>query len=166
MPKDYHIMDKEQAKKSIKSLMYEATSLSPSSLIHLFEFDLTSVVKSIGSSLVDDGEDIGISFGDPDDDANNANTLRFHNNIKVINSYIFWQGKTYFPAPIQAEGFDISSRGTLPTPVLRITAQKEEEIEALSILRRSVHKYGDIIGAKVTRIRIVIIITMKTTIRT
>jgi lambda family phage minor tail protein L len=153
MPKDYHIMDKEQAKKSIKSLMYEATSLSPSSLIHLFEFDLTSVVKSIGSSLVDDGEDIGISFGDPDDDADNANILRFHNNIKVINSYIFWQGKTYFPAPIQAEGFDISSRGTLPTPVLRITAQKEEEIEALSILRRSVHKYGDIIGAKVTRIR-------------
>ena len=152
MAKDYHIMDKGQARKSIKSLMYEATNLSPSSLIHLFEFDLTSVVKSIGSSLVNDGEDIGIAFGDPDD-ADNANILRFHNNIKVIDSYIFWQGKTYFPAPIQAEGFDISSRGTLPTPVLRITAQKEEEIEALSILRRTVHKYGDIIGAKVTRIR-------------
>jgi lambda family phage minor tail protein L len=152
MAKDYHIMDKGQARKSIKSLMYEATNLSPSSLIHLFEFDLTSVVKSIGSSLVNDGEDIGIAFGDPDD-ADNANILRFHNNIKVIDSYIYWQGKTYFPAPIQAEGFDISSRGTLPTPVLRITAQKEEEIEALSILRRTVHKYGDIIGAKVTRIR-------------
>ena len=153
MAKDYHIRDKEQAKKSIKSLMYEATSLSPSSLIHLFEFDLTSVVKSIGSSLVDDGEDIGIAFGGADDDVESANILRFHNNVKAINSYIFWQGKTYFPAPIQAEGFDISSRGTLPTPVLRITAQKEEEIEALSILRRAVHKYGDIIGAKVTRIR-------------
>jgi lambda family phage minor tail protein L len=152
MAKDYHIMDKGQARKSIKSLMYEATNLSPSSLIHLFEFDLTSVVKSIGSSLVNDGEDIGIAFGDSDD-ADNANILRFHNNVKAINSYIFWQGKTYFPAPIQAEGFDISSRGTLPTPVLRITAQKEEEIEALSILRRAVHKYGDIIGAKVTRIR-------------
>ena len=97
MAKDYHIMDKGQAKKSIKSLMYQATSLSPSSLIHLFEFDLTSVVKSIGSSLVNDGEDIGIAFGDPDD-ADNANILRFHNNIKVIDSYIFWQGKTYFPA--------------------------------------------------------------------
>ncbi len=153
MAKDYHIMDKGQARKSIKSLMYEVTNLSPSSLMHLFEFDLTSVVKSIGSSLVDDGEDIGIAFGDPDDETDNANILRFHNNIKVIDSYIYWQGKTYFPAPIQAEGFDISSRGTLPTPVLRITAQKEEEIEALSILRRTVHKYGDIIGAKVTRIR-------------
>lgn len=153
MAKDYHIKDKDQARKSIKSLMYEATSLSPSSLIHLFEFDLTSVVKSIGSSLVDDGEDIGIAFGGADDDVESDNILRFHNNVKAINSYIFWQGKTYFPAPIQAEGFDISSRGTLPTPVLRITAQKEEEIEALSILRRAVHKYGDIIGAKVTRIR-------------
>jgi lambda family phage minor tail protein L len=150
MAKDYHIIDKGQAKKSIKSLMYQATSLSPSSLIHLFEFDLTSVVKSIGSSLVDDGEDVGISFTDDED---NSNILRFHNNIKVIDSYIFWQGKTYFPAPIQAEGFDISSRGTLPTPILRITAQKEEEIEALSILRRAVHKYGDIVGSKVTRIR-------------
>ena len=150
MAKDYHIIDKGQAKKSIKSLMYQVTSLSPSSLIHLFEFDLTSVVKSIGSSLVDDGEDVGISFTDDED---NSNILRFHNNIKVIDSYIFWQGKTYFPAPIQAEGFDISSRGTLPTPILRITAQKEEEIEALSILRRAVHKYGDIVGSKVTRIR-------------
>ncbi len=29
MAKDYHIMDKGQARKSIKSLMYEVTNLSP-----------------------------------------------------------------------------------------------------------------------------------------
>ena len=150
MPDDYHIFDKEQARKSIKSLMYEATNLTPSSLIELFEIDMTTATKGIQSSLVDDGSQVGINFST---DSSEKDILRFHNNIKVFNSLIIWQGKTYFPAPIQAEGFDISSRGTLPTPVLRMTAQKEEGIQALSILRRAIHKYGDIVGAKVTRIR-------------
>ena len=150
MPDDYHIFDKEQARKSIKSLMYEATNLTPSSLIELFEIDMTTATKGIQSSLVDDGSQVGINFST---DSSEKDILRFHNNIKVFNSLIIWQGKTYFPAPIQAEGFDISSRGTLPTPTLRMTAQKEEGIQALSILRRAIHKYGDIVGAKVTRIR-------------
>jgi len=150
MPDQYHIMDKAQARKSIKSLLYEATNLTPSSLMEFFEIDLSSVVKSIGSSLFKDGQEIDIQFVT---ETGEENILRFHNNIKAFNSYIFWQGNTYFPAPIQAEGFDINARGTLPTPILRISAQKEEGIEALSILRRAIHKYGDIVGAKVTRIR-------------
>jgi len=158
MPDDYHIFDKEQARKSIKSLMYEATNLTPSSLMELFEIDMSTATKGIQSSLVEDGKQIGIDYstGDFDDKiraSEERDILRFHNNIQVFNSYIIWQGKWYYPAPIQAEGFDISSRGTLPTPVLRMTAQKEEGIQALSILRRAIHKYGDIVGAKVTRIR-------------
>ena len=109
--------------------------------MEFFEIDLSSVVKSIGSSLVEDVKDIDIELVT---EAGEENILRFHNNIKVFNSFIYWQGNTYFPAPIQAEGFDISARGTLPTPILRISAQKEEGIEALSILRRAIHKYGDI----------------------
>ena len=150
MPDNYNIMDKGQAKKSIKSLLFEASNLTPSSLMTLFEVDLSTVVKSIGSSLVQDGTEVGINF---ETAGGEENILRFHNNIKAMNCYIYWQGNTYFPAPIHAEGFDISARGTLPTPILRVTAQKEEGIEALSILRRAIHKYGDIIGAKVTRIR-------------
>tara|TARA_Y100000361_G_scaffold50385_1_gene43817 strand:+ start:7547 stop:8731 length:1185 start_codon:yes stop_codon:yes gene_type:complete len=150
MPDNYNIMDKGQAKKSIKSLLFEASNLTPSSLMTFFEVDLSTVVKSIGSSLVQDGTEVGINF---ETAGGEENILRFHNNIKAMNCYIYWQGNTYFPAPIHAEGFDISARGTLPTPILRVTAQKEEGIEALSILRRAIHKYGDIIGAKVTRIR-------------
>jgi len=158
MPDDYHIFDKEQARKSIKSLMYEATNLTPSTLIELFEIDMSTATKGIQSSLIDDGKQIGIDYSTGDFEYKEKafeerDVLRFHNNIKVFNSLIIWQGKTYVPAPIQAEGFDISSRGTLPTPVLRMTAQKEEGIQALSILRRAIHKYGDIVGAKVTRIR-------------
>ena len=62
MPDNYNIMDKGQAKKSIKSLLFEASNLTPSSLMTLFEVDLSTVVKSIGSSLVQDGTEVGINF--------------------------------------------------------------------------------------------------------
>ena len=146
----YDIVDKEQAKKSIKSLMHELTNLTPSSLMTLFEIDFTNVVQSINSSLVKDSNEIGLF---PNFEQGKENILRFHNNIKVFNSYIIWQGKTFFPAPIIAEGFEITSRGVLPSPTLSLTSQTEEGIEALSIIRRVIRKYGDIVGAKVTRIR-------------
>ena len=146
----YDIVDKEQAKKSIKSLMHELTNLTPSSLMTFFEIDFTNVVQSINSSLVKDSNEIGLF---PNFEQGKENILRFHNNIKVFNSYIIWQGKTFFPAPIMAEGFEITSRGVLPSPTLSLTSQTEEGIEALSIIRRVIRKYGDIVGAKVTRIR-------------
>tara|TARA_B100001939_G_scaffold206115_1_gene177346 strand:- start:3801 stop:4997 length:1197 start_codon:yes stop_codon:yes gene_type:complete len=146
----YDIVDKEQAKKSIKSLMHELTNLTPSSLMTLFEIDFTNVVQSINSSLVKDSNEIGLF---PNFEQGKENILRFHNNIKVFNSYIIWQGKTFFPAPIMAEGFEITSRGVLPSPTLSLSSQTEEGIEALSIIRRVIRKYGDIVGAKVTRIR-------------
>lgn len=146
----YDIVDKEQAKKSIKSLMHELTNLTPSSLMTLFEIDFSNVVQSINSSLVKDSNEIGLF---PNFEQGKENILRFHNNIKVFNSYIIWQGKTFFPAPIMAEGFEITSRGVLPSPTLSLTSQTEEGIEAMSIIRRVIRKYGDIVGAKVTRIR-------------
>ena len=146
----YDIVDKEQAKKSIKSLMHELTNLTPSSLMTLFEIDFTNVVQSINSSLVKDSNEIGLF---PNFEQGKENILRFHNNIKVFNSYIIWQGKTFFPAPSMAEGFEITSRGVLPSPTLSLSSQTEEGIEALSIIRRVIRKYGDIVGAKVTRIR-------------
>ena len=146
----YDIVDKEQAKKSIKSLMHELTNLTPSSLMTLFEIDFTNVVQSINSSLVKDSNEIGLF---PNFEQGKENILRFHNNIKVFNSYIIWQGKTFFPAPIMAEGFEITSRGVLPSPTLSLTSQTEEGVEAMSIIRRVIRKYGDIVGAKVTRIR-------------
>ena len=127
MPDQYNIMDKTQAKTSIKSLMFEASKLDPSALMNFFEIDLSSVVKSINSSLVQDANEVDIDFTA---ESGEENILRFHNNIKVMNSYITWQGNVYFPIPIEAQGFDISSRGTLPTPILRLTAQNEEGIGA------------------------------------
>ena len=145
----YDTIDKDQAKKSVKSLMHELTNLTPSAMLTFFEIDFSSVVQQ-SSSLIKDGNEVGIFSSSEEGE---ENILRFHNNIRVFNSYIFWQGKTFFPAPINAEGFEITARGVLPTPTLNITSQKEEGIEALSLLRRSIRKYGDIVGARVTRIR-------------
>ena len=151
MPSDYTQIPKDQAKSSIKSLSRELGNLDPSTLLSFFEIDLSSVVGSISSSLIKDYEEVNPSL--PNFEDSKDNILRFHNNIRVFNSYVFWQGKTFFPAPIQAEGYEISSRGILPTPRLSMSSQSDQETEILSLIRRAIRKYGDIVGAKVTRIR-------------
>ena len=151
MPSDYTQIPKDQAKSSIKSLARELGNLDPSTLLSFFEIDLSSVVGSISSSLIKDYQEVNPVL--PNFEDSKDNILRFHNNIRVFDSYIFWQGKTFFPAPIQAEGYEISSRGILPTPRLSMSSQSDQETEILSLIRRAIRKYGDIVGAKVTRIR-------------
>lgn len=140
-------MTKDQAQSSIKSLSHELSNLTPSALIALFEIDLTNLLdsKSI-PTLAADAEKIGFT-------GNVDKTLRFHNNIKVFNSKIIWNGKEYWPVPIQALGFESSSKGTLPTPTLSIASQSGEGVTLLSLLKYQILKYGDIIGCKVTRRR-------------
>lgn len=151
MPSDYTQIPKDQAKSSIKSLARELGNLDPSTLLSFFEIDLSSVVGSISSSLIKDYAEVNPVL--PNFEDSKDNILRFHNNIRIFDSYIFWQGKTFFPAPIQAEGYEISSRGILPTPRLSMSSQSDQETEILSLIRRAIRKYGDIVGAKVTRIR-------------
>jgi len=143
----------QQARSSIKSLMFELTNLTPSSLVTLFEIDLKDVLASKSeTTLVPDAKKVQgnkmLGF-----DPENPTALRFHNNIKVFNSTIMWQGKKYYPAPIEASGFETSSRGALPTPSLAISSQSENGIDQLALLRYQILKFGDIIGAKVTRRR-------------
>ena len=145
----------QQARSSIKSLVFELNNLTPSAIITLFEIDISSVLdaKSI-TSLADDKIQTGFK-GNTESDTTPSydGVLRFHNNIKVFDSKIIWQGNTYIPAPIQATGFENSSRGTLPTPILSISSQSETGTDQLALLRYEILKLGDIIGAKVTRRR-------------
>jgi len=87
------------------------------------------------------------------DNGGDPTVMRFHNNIKVFNSRVVWQGETYYPAPIEASGFETTTRGTLPTPSLAIASQSEKGRDQLALLRYQILKFGDIIGAKVTRRR-------------
>ena len=145
--------DETRAKSSIKSLNFELSNLSPSHLVTLFEIDLNELLNQKGMNLQSQASTIGI--GTTGSSAINANDgiLRFQNDTKVLNSFIIWRGKTYYPAPISAEGFESNSKGTLPQPTLTIASQSETGVDQLALLKHQIREFGDIIGSKVTRRR-------------
>jgi len=146
MPDEYK-PSTTRAQSSIKSLNYELSNLTPSSMIVFFEIDLNKLLETKGITLAGEAEVVGFKKNEKD------GILRFHNNVKVFNSYIMWHGYTYYPAPIAAEGFASTTKGTLPTPTLTIASQSETGADQLALLKHEIRKFGDIIGAKVTRRR-------------
>jgi len=136
------------AESSIKSLNFELSNLTPSALITLIEIDLQKLLTTRHiANLSSQAKEIGFKKNLTD------SVLRFHNNIKIINSYVVWQHNIYYPAPILTEGFETSSKGTLPQPTLSIVSQSETGIDQIALLKHEIRKFGDIIGAKVTRRR-------------
>lgn len=98
----------------------ELQSLTPTAVIELFELDATNIP---GGSV-----------------------YRFHAGTNEIGSDIVWQGTTYTAYPVKAEGFEISTKGTLPRPSISVA-----NIDGmLGIL---VADLEDLIGATVTRKR-------------
>lgn len=59
---------------------------------------------------------------------------------------VTWQGNTYTPIPVEATGFQVSGKGALPTPHLKV-ANINLAFSAVAIT------YGDLLGCKVTRHR-------------
>ena len=139
--------NENRAKSSIKSLNFELSNLTPSALVTMFEINLTKLMETKGINLQDQAKDINFP-GDVND-----GILRFHNNINIFNSYIIWRGKTYYPAPIAAEGFESTTKGVLPQPSLTIASQSETGADQLALLKHEIKKFGDIIGSKVIRRR-------------
>lgn len=72
----------------------ELQSLSPTSMLELFVLDLSNTTS--------------------------GGVLYFHAGTNELNAPVVWQGETYEPWPIEAEGFDVSSQGALPQPKLRV----------------------------------------------
>ena len=110
---DYNNPSAAQSRNSIKSLHSELSNLTPSSLVTMFEIDISNIISAKGINLTEDAKTVGVT-----DTTAKDGVLRFHNNIKVFNSIVDWQGKTFFPAPIKAEGFESTSKGPLPQPSL------------------------------------------------
>lgn len=96
-------------------------SLEPSAIIELFELELTEAVN---------GVDL---------------TLYYHAGTNELSSNIVFNGLTYVAAPIEIDGFEVSSKGTLPRPSMKI-ANVNSSISALILLYNPLQ-------AKVTRIR-------------
>ena len=134
-------MKKIDAQKSTVKITTELMSANPSALITLWELDLSDLLMSNVLELRDRNVIVADEF----------KVFRFHNNINLTTSKITWKGKTYIPAPILADGFETSAKGTMPKPKLTLYAS-EEAIAELSILKTHIN-LGELIGAKITRIR-------------
>jgi lambda family phage minor tail protein L len=75
-----------------------------------------------------------------------SDIFSFHAGTNSVQTSIWWQGIEYQPFPIQADGFDKSTRGTLPRPHLRIA-------NVTGIISAAVIEFDDLVGARVTRHR-------------
>lgn len=94
-----------------------------SALIDLFDVDLTAV-------------------------AGKETIYRFHNSTNYKGTQIVWQGKTYEPFPIKAEGFELSGRGSSNRPTLTIS-------NVTGLITSLSNQYDDMLGAKFTRRQVV-----------
>lgn len=93
--------------------------LSPGAMVEVFVFDATAL-----------GGDV----------------TRLHAGTNALTASVVWQGETYSPFPIEATGFELSGRGTLPQPKVRV-ANVTGLISALCI------EFDDLVGTTLTRKR-------------
>lgn len=102
------------------SITNDVQLLAPSALIELFVLDSTNFP----------GGDI----------------LYFHGGTNALSNALVWQGVSYAPLPIESEGFDLGTAGTLPRPLMRVA-------NVGGFLSAEVANKNDLVGCKVTRKR-------------
>ncbi len=114
---------------AISSVYEDVSVLAPSAIIELFELHLDSTLH--GSSDV----------------------YRFHagSNAAVTGNIVF-DGNAYTRFPVQADGFEMRSSGTLPQPTLTI-ANLDGTMTTLLALVNATTAGNDLTGATVKRIR-------------
>jgi phage-related protein len=102
------------------SIRQEIQSLAPSALLELFILDTTNMP---GGSV-----------------------MRFHAGTNGLSQPVVWQGQTYEPLPIEATGFDVTTKGSAPRPKIKIA-------NVNGLLSASVKSFNDFVGCKLTRKR-------------
>ena len=76
----------------------------------------------------------------------NEEPFRFHCGTSGFSTNIKWKGKEYVALPIETEGFDINTQGSLPKPKLRVA-------NVNGIFSALLRECDDLIGAKLVRKR-------------
>lgn len=133
-------LTKAQAQTVVKKMQSEANKLQPSTIVTLYEIDLTDI-------LFERGRISSLTSANLQEEQ--IKTFRFHNNINLFGGNIVFQGKTFYAIPISVTGLELSGSGTLPTPELSISTI-EEGSAALSLLKCQIASLSDLIGAKVS----------------
>lgn len=104
-----------------QSIQEQLYKLEPSAIIELFELQLTEAVNGVNS------------------------TLYYHAGTNELTADIVFNKITYAATPIEVDGFELTTKGTLPRPSMRV-ANANSAISALLVLYKPLQ-------AKVTRIR-------------
>ena len=114
---------------AISSVYGDVSVLAPSAIIELFELHLDSTLH--GSSDV----------------------YRFHSGTNAdVTGNIIFDSNTYSRFPVQADGFEMQSSGTLPQPTLTL-ANLDGTMTTLLALVNATTAGNDLTGATVKRIR-------------
>ena len=115
--------------KAISSVYADVSVLAPEAIIELFELRLVTALH--GSS----------------------NITRWHNgcNADLIGG-IVWDGNTYNSFAIKAEGFQLTTTGSLPRPTLTVS-NTDGLITALLLDVNAVTSHNDLCGAEIRRIK-------------
>jgi len=104
-----------------QSIQEQLYKLQPSAIIELFQMELTLAVNGVDT------------------------TFYYHAGTNELTADIVFGGLTYAATPIEVEGFEMTTKGTLPRPTMRV-ANANSAISALLVLYNPLQ-------AKVTRIR-------------
>lgn len=115
------VEDNEVEWLSFEPLAEELLKLAPTAVIDLFEVKLTLEQNGV------------------------KDTLRYHAGKNGLTEDLKFGGKTYSAVPIEIDGFEFTSNGSLPRPTMRV-ANVNNAITSLILLYEP-------LGAKVSRIR-------------
>ena len=104
------------------TIQQDVASTWHDAIIELFELDLSGLTGNAGDQYY------------------------FANQLMPDNSKVQWKGKVYEPLPIEASGFERTTKGQLPQPELTVS-------NVLGTLAATVNALNDLVGAKVIRRR-------------
>jgi lambda family phage minor tail protein L len=101
------------------AILDDIQKLNPGAIVSLFELDCTS----FGGTL-----------------------FRFHPGVNELNQDVVFDGNTYVRFPIEVSGFQATSQGTPPRPMVRVS-------NISGLVTQEMVGLDDFIGAKFTRIK-------------
>jgi len=102
------------------TIQSDIQKLDPGAIVTLFELDATALAA--------------------------ATIYYFHAGVNELKQSVVWNGDTYTPFPIEADGFEKAGTGTSTRPTLRIA-------NVTSLIGALVRDSNDLVGAKITRRR-------------
>ena len=115
--------------RAISSVYADLSVLAPDAIIELFELRLDNTLHG------------------------STNITRWHNGMNEnITGDIEWDGEDYARFPVMAEGFEMTSQGSLPRPTLTVS-NIDGLMTALLLDVNQTTPHNDLTGAEVRRIR-------------